>query len=423
LFVIDRLAPVHFPAFLHVRRQSTQERALFRRLAVFAGGFSLEAVEAVCAGDGTGVIDPADVLDLLTKLVDKSLVTTEVLEHDLRYRMLETIRQYGRERLLESGEADAFRTRHLDWYLATHRTGITFDRVGLFGYQMIVTCANGKVWRVNAAGTPSLVADVAAALGLASVRIENPAVAPPGFAPYGGHALVAAAVLGKVLAISPAGAVADVANWHGAKGVYRIPADKCDFGMSGGSFFAAIRAHNGGQGTIYKFPISSFGGLSGRALVTSESGAGIGLLTPTGAPAIIPSLFHASIGQHEGAAFADCSVPLLLGIIVKPGSIPHTINPRSKGTVPVAVLSSPIFNALTDVELASIRFGVTGTEHSIAFCNRSGEDVNGDGRLDLICHGETRKLGITTHGVYRGPLIVKLMYNAPGGDPPGEGLD
>jgi len=99
---------------------SGQERTLLCRLSVFSGGFSLEALEAVCAGEGIGAgetIDPGAALDLLTRLVDKSLVATESLGHDVRYRMLETIRHYSRERLLESGETDAVRHRHLEWHL------------------------------------------------------------------------------------------------------------------------------------------------------------------------------------------------------------------------------------------------------------------------------------------------------------------
>lgn len=304
---------------------------------------------------------------------------------------------------------------------ASH-TGITFDRIGSFDYRMLVTCADGKVWKISATGTAALVADVAGVKGLASVRIENPEVAPPGFSPYGGHLFVAAETLGKVLVISPAGVVKDVASWPGAVGVRFIPDQKCDVGTSGGTFFTAIRAEKG-PGVIVKFPLSAFAGKSGRALVMSGTGGGIGLLTSTGEGTIVPTLFRASIGKHEDSTFTDCSVPLLLKIIVKPGSVPHTINPRSKGTVPVAILSSPIFNAMTQIVLPSIRFGFTGTENSIEFCNKSGQDVNGDGRLDLICHGETRRLGIPGTGVYRGPLILKLEYIGPGGDPPGEGFD
>ena len=102
------------------------ERALFRRLAVFpggaAGGFPLEAAEAVGAGDGAG--DPvaaADVLDLLTGLVDKSLVLAEARGAEERYRLLETLRQYAGERLLQAGEAAAVRDRHAAWCLALAR--------------------------------------------------------------------------------------------------------------------------------------------------------------------------------------------------------------------------------------------------------------------------------------------------------------
>jgi predicted ATPase/class 3 adenylate cyclase len=94
---------------------SVPERVLFRRLAVFAGGFSLEAAERVGAG---GEIDELDVLDLLARLVDKSLLVTEELDGDVRYRLLETIREYGKERLAASGEEAEVRGRHLRWHLA-----------------------------------------------------------------------------------------------------------------------------------------------------------------------------------------------------------------------------------------------------------------------------------------------------------------
>ena len=92
-----------------------RERRLLRGLAVFAGGWTLEAAEEVCAGDS--VQDP-DVLDLLTSLCDKSLVMVEQDNRSTRYRLLETVRQYARERLLESGSGAALRQRHRDYYLA-----------------------------------------------------------------------------------------------------------------------------------------------------------------------------------------------------------------------------------------------------------------------------------------------------------------
>ena len=102
----------------HTKRLSEPEQGLFRRLSVFAGGWTLEAAEEVCSGEG---IEQNDVLDLLSNLVDKSLVLAEVgkeQEGASRYRMLEPVRQYGRERLQESGEADATRDRHAASFLA-----------------------------------------------------------------------------------------------------------------------------------------------------------------------------------------------------------------------------------------------------------------------------------------------------------------
>jgi predicted ATPase/class 3 adenylate cyclase len=90
------------------------ERAVLRRLSVFAGGWTLEAAEAVCAGAG---VEPHEVLDLQVALVDKSLVVVEEHGGHPRYRLLETVRQYARDRLLQAEEAAAWRTRHRDWFL------------------------------------------------------------------------------------------------------------------------------------------------------------------------------------------------------------------------------------------------------------------------------------------------------------------
>jgi len=90
------------------------ERALLRRLSVFRGGWTLEAAEAVCAG---GELEATLVLGLLMRLVDKSLVVIEEQGQAMRYGMLETIRQYARERLLESGDAERIQNRHLEFFL------------------------------------------------------------------------------------------------------------------------------------------------------------------------------------------------------------------------------------------------------------------------------------------------------------------
>jgi non-specific serine/threonine protein kinase len=80
-----------------------RERAMLRRVAVFAGGWTLAGAEQVCAGDE---IDASDVMELLTSLVDKSLVVTEEQAGATRYRMLETVRQYAQDRLRDTGEEE-----------------------------------------------------------------------------------------------------------------------------------------------------------------------------------------------------------------------------------------------------------------------------------------------------------------------------
>jgi predicted ATPase len=94
---------------------SEAQRRLLARLAVFAGGCTLEAAEEVCAGDP---VDQGVVWELMAGLVSQSLVVAEDHGLDTRYRLLETIRQYGEERLEENGETTVLRDRHAKYYAA-----------------------------------------------------------------------------------------------------------------------------------------------------------------------------------------------------------------------------------------------------------------------------------------------------------------
>ena len=102
---------------------SERERVLLQRLSVFAGGWTLEAAEAVGADPHVGpgadtLVSPYEVLDLLTHLVNKSLIVAERQQgQETRYRMLETIRQYAREKSWAAGEGEMMRQRHLAYFV------------------------------------------------------------------------------------------------------------------------------------------------------------------------------------------------------------------------------------------------------------------------------------------------------------------
>ncbi len=98
---------------------SPKERTVLQRLSVFAGECSLESAETVCSGKR---ILRDEVLDLLTQLTDKSLVVVDTQSGEARYRLLETVRQYGRDRLEETEEAADVRRRHFEWYLGLAET-------------------------------------------------------------------------------------------------------------------------------------------------------------------------------------------------------------------------------------------------------------------------------------------------------------
>jgi predicted ATPase/class 3 adenylate cyclase len=93
---------------------NAQEKLLLHRLSVFAGGWTLETAEQVCGGEG---IEAWEVLDVLTGLVDKSMVAYEALAQARRYRLLETVRQYASDKLRAPGDEARIRSRHLDCFL------------------------------------------------------------------------------------------------------------------------------------------------------------------------------------------------------------------------------------------------------------------------------------------------------------------
>ncbi len=149
-----------------------REQALLSALSIFAGSFSLEAATAVCVSDD---LEDFEVLDGLTSLVDKSLVVSEFSESDARYRLLESMRQYARERLDERGSHAEIARRHAVAY--TEFAERLEDEYGSTRYRTWVASAEREIENIRAALTwlfgPQ--GDVAVGLRLAATlrRIFN----------------------------------------------------------------------------------------------------------------------------------------------------------------------------------------------------------------------------------------------------------
>ena len=135
------------------------EQVLLARLAVFANGFELASAEEVCGADP---LTPEDVLDLLTSLVEKSLVLTEERKDRTRYRMLETIRDYAVEKLTQRDEFAATAALHCNHYFVMAKAGNKGSATGTStrnGYGALrassTTCARRLHWRSKVASIPS----------------------------------------------------------------------------------------------------------------------------------------------------------------------------------------------------------------------------------------------------------------------------
>lgn len=114
------------------------------------------------------------------------------------------------------------------------------------------------------------------------------------------------------------------------------------------------------------------------------------------------------IGEAITALVEAAAGPIEVDIDIKPGSAPNSIDPSSAGVTPVGILSTPDFDAPSELDKASLTFGRTGDEPSLAFCPASPEDVNSDGLLDQVCHFETQVTGFQlgdTEGILRGQTV------------------
>src|SRR2546422_6279719 len=169
------------------------------------------------------------------------------------------------------------------------------------------------------------------------------------------------------------------------------------------------------QTSTGQFPVASgvpFS-LTARILVTAR-GRTLDPLTQLGASADLTGTALLTFDLPPGTfitspgGFSQSATAFQVTIDIKPGSFPNSINPRSKGKIPVVILSTGDFDAPLRVDTMSLTFGRTGDEASLVFCNTSGEDVNGDGRLDLVCHFSAQAAGFVVgdlEGILKGRTI------------------
>ncbi len=179
--------------------------------------------------------------------------------------------------------------------LSGGNNGITFDTVGTFGFNMLITDRRGPVWTVTSSKVATQIVDV-------MDQIEGPAVAPLTFGNYGGQLLVASEFAGQVFAISPTDfSISTVGSWESAEGVDMIPTTVCEFDASGGAYFVAMEDEN----RVVMFPALDFTGLEGQALAPGEITTSIGVsdglsdFTTFSGPIGTPDL--------EGSDFFPCS--------------------------------------------------------------------------------------------------------------------
>lgn len=297
-------------------------------------------------------------------------------------------------------------------------TGITFDKVGTFGFHMIVVCNNGRVWLLDKDGQTVTVAGALTSspftviavcpppgFGLACTIPPGPFEGPDvarlsGFSPFNGQLLVAAENAGEVFAVNSSGATSTVASVGSAEAVAVIPLTVCSFGSSGGAYFSAVFGNN----SITKVLMSDFTGLSG-ALVPSEFGtasnAGIVLLSSDGTTLnTTPSTFSSFFAVHEGAAFCNNSVPTDITGFIQREPVP--VNADDLGVLTAIFCPTTGFDPFKPN--AVFRAGIKGIEDSFAFFTPQ-PVLNGCRDVKFFMN----KLGIREAGLC--PVGVPCLYS------------
>ncbi len=293
------------------------------------------------------------------------------------------------------------------------QSGITFDNVGSFGNGLVVVCANGQVFEVNSAGAASPQGTL---FPSSQGPYEGPVVSPFTANVFPGCLIVAADKAdagegqpkGKVFASCPDAPVAVPL----AEGVTIVPTTLCTFALTlGQTYFTAIFGVGGN--TIDQLPQGAFSGLSGDALVPSESNSGE---APSRGITRIStgnttSIFRPFLAQHQGASFADCHVPVLV---------------RIETTVQGTTRTLKIFGAANFdphfIRPDTLRFGPTGTEIPQNLqCTLPGKDDRESPEGTEHEHKGVATCTMVNTQPANTPLIQKSKFTDPFRPSPGDG--
>ncbi|MCU1337788.1 MAG: hypothetical protein JWO19_3369 [Bryobacterales bacterium] len=192
-------------------------------------------------------------------------------------------------------------------------TGITFDKVGTFGNNLIVTFDTGQIFTVS---STKVVTALTTTPALAVATLEGPAVAPAAFTVAPGSLLVTQEDLNTVWKISSAaGHAATSIPITDPESVHFVPTNVCAFGTSNAAFFTADLGNN----RILSYPPSAFSTLANYALIPIEFNGGIKKVSPTG---VVGDFDTTAVANREGSTFVDCAVaPRLDGRMTGGGSV------------------------------------------------------------------------------------------------------
>jgi Tol biopolymer transport system component len=183
--------------------------------------------------------------------------------------------------------------------LPAGETGITFDTVGTFDFQMILTDRRGPVWGLDQCAQPA-----ATSLGDIGAQAEGPLVAPLSFGVFGGQILVGNEFQDKVFALSNTGVVSTAATTESPEGLITIPQTACNMGSSGGAYFIAMKD----QQQIWKMDASNFAGMGDDIMAPAELTTELNKLHWDGGAVQVSQVWPAfSTPDLEGSAFAPCA--------------------------------------------------------------------------------------------------------------------